>query len=68
MRIQRRAVGEGLNVAGKGSVKALKARANAARTARDAPNERPIYSNEILEELSAAAREALKPTEEPKVS
>ena len=68
MRIQRRGVGEGLNVGGKVSVKALKARANAARAARDAPSEKPIYRKEILEELSAAAREALKATEEPKVS
>jgi len=68
MRIQRRGAGEGLTVVGKVSLKALKARANAVRAARDAPSEKPIYRKEILEELSAAAREALKPTEEPKVS
>ena len=67
MRIQKRGVGEGLTVAGKVSVKALKARADTVRAAPDAPRERPIYRNEILEELSAAAREALKSTEEPKV-
>jgi sRNA-binding carbon storage regulator CsrA len=68
MRIQRRGAGERLTVVGKVSVKALKARANAVRAARDAPSEKPIYRKEILEELSAAAREALEPTEEPKVS
>ena len=67
MRILRRGVGEGLTVAGKVSVKALKAGANTVRAAPDAPSEKPIYRNEILEELSAAAREALKPTEEPEV-
>jgi sRNA-binding carbon storage regulator CsrA len=64
MRIQRRGLGEGLTVAGKVSVKARKARANTVRAAPDAPTEKPIYRNEILEELSAAAREALKSTEE----
>jgi carbon storage regulator CsrA len=67
MRILRRGVGEGLTVAGKVSAKALKARADAVRAAPDAPREKPIYRNEILEELSAAAREALKSTEESKV-
>lgn len=67
MRILRRGVGERLTVAGKASVKALKARANTVRAAPDAPSEEPIYRNKILEQLSAAAREALKPTEEPKV-
>ena len=67
MRIQKRGVGERLTVAGKGSVKALQARADTVRVAPDAPREKPIYRNEILEELSAAAREALKSTEESKV-
>jgi sRNA-binding carbon storage regulator CsrA len=67
MRIQRRRIGEGLTVAGKVSVEAVKSRANTVRAAPDAPSEKPIYSNEILEELSAAAREALKPTEESKI-
>jgi carbon storage regulator CsrA len=67
MRILRRGVGEGLTVAGKVSVKTLKTRADTVRAAPDAPREKPIYRNEILEELSAAAREALKSTEEPKV-
>jgi sRNA-binding carbon storage regulator CsrA len=49
------------------SVKALKARATTVPAAPDAPTEKPIYRHEILEELSAAAREALKSTEEPKV-
>jgi sRNA-binding carbon storage regulator CsrA len=64
MRIQRRGVGEGLTVAGKVSVKALKARATTVPAAPDAPTEKPICRHEILEELSAAAREALKSTEE----
>ncbi len=64
MRILRRGV---LTVAGKASVKALQARADTVRAASDAPGEKPISRNEILEELSAAAREALKSTEEPKV-
>jgi sRNA-binding carbon storage regulator CsrA len=64
MRIQRRGVGEGLT-AGKLSVKAPKARANTVPAAPDAPTEKPIYRHEILEELSAAAREALKSAEEP---
>jgi carbon storage regulator CsrA len=67
MRIIRRGVGEGLAVTGKVSVKALQARVSTVRAAPEAPSERPIYRNEILEELSAAAREALQPTEEPKV-
>jgi sRNA-binding carbon storage regulator CsrA len=67
MRIQRRGVGDGLTVAGKVSVTALKARANSVRAAPDAPSEKPTDRNKILEELSAAAREALKSTEEPKV-
>lgn len=67
MRILRRGVGEGLTVAGKVSVKALKARATTVRAAPGAPSEKPIYPNEILEELSAAAREALKSPEEPKI-
>ena len=67
MRIQKRGVGEGLTVAGKVSAKALKARADTVRAAPDALSEKPIYRNEILEQLSAAAREALKSTEDPKV-
>jgi hypothetical protein len=67
MRIQRRGVGDGLTVAGKVAVNAPKARANSVRAAPDSPSEKPTYCNEILEELSAAAREALKSTEEPKV-
>ncbi len=67
MRILRRGVGEGLTVAGKVSAKALQARADTVGAAPDAPGEKPIYRNEILEELSAAAREALKSTEESKV-
>ena len=67
MRTLRRGVGERLTAAGKVSVKALNARADTDRAAPDAPSEKPIYRNEILEELSAAAREALKPTEGPKV-
>ena len=66
MRIPRRGASERTTVAGKVSVKALEARANAVR-APDAPSDKPIYPNEILEELNAAAREALKPTEESKV-
>lgn len=66
MRIQRRG-GEGLTVTGKVSVKALKDRANTVRSTPDALREKPIYRSEILEELSAAAREALSSTEEPKV-
>jgi carbon storage regulator CsrA len=65
--VLRRGVGEGLTVAGKVSVKALKARANTVRAAPDAPSEEAIYRNEILEELSAAAREALRSPEEPEV-
>jgi sRNA-binding carbon storage regulator CsrA len=68
MRIQRRGAGERLTVVGKVSVKALRARANAVRAARDAPSEKPIDRDEILEELSAAAREALRSIDEPKVS
>ena len=67
MRILRRGVGGGSTVAGNVSAKALKAPANTVRTTPGAPSEKPIYSNEILEELSAAAREALKPTEEPEL-
>jgi sRNA-binding carbon storage regulator CsrA len=67
MRIPRRGVCERLTVAGKVSVKALKARANTVRAAADAPSEEPIYRDEILEKLSAAAREALRSSEEPEV-
>jgi sRNA-binding carbon storage regulator CsrA len=31
-----------------------------ARAAIDKPKDKPVYRNEVLEELSAAAREALK--------
>ena len=65
MRILRRGVGEGSTVAGNVSAKALKARANTVRTTSDAPSEKPTYRTEVLEELSAAAREALRATEEP---
>jgi sRNA-binding carbon storage regulator CsrA len=67
MRILRRGLGERLPVAGKVSVKALQPRVSTVRAAPEAPSEKPIYRNEILEELSAAAREALKPAEEPNV-
>jgi carbon storage regulator CsrA len=61
MRISKRGLGEGLTVAGKVPVKVLKTRGNMFRAAIDAPEDKPIYRSEILEELSAAAREALKP-------
>jgi carbon storage regulator CsrA len=59
MRIIKRGVGEALTVAGNVSVKVLKVRGDRVRVAIDSPVDKPVYRNEVLEELSAAAREAL---------
>ena len=62
MRIIKRGVGETLAVANNVSVKAEKVQGDTVRMApgNEATN-KPIYRNPVLEELSAAAREALKP-------
>jgi carbon storage regulator CsrA len=62
MRIIKRGVGEALTVAGNVSVKVLKVRGDRVRIAIDSPAHKPVYRNEVLEELSAAAREALEPS------
>ena len=59
MRIIKRGVGEGLTIAGNVSVKVLKVRGDCVRVAVDSPAQKPVYRNEVLEALSAAAREAL---------
>jgi carbon storage regulator CsrA len=61
MRILKRGVGETLTVAGNAIVKILKVRGDGVRAASDTPMDKPVYRNEVLEELSAAAREALRP-------
>ncbi len=60
MRIIKRGVGETSNVAGNVSVKMEKIQGDKVRGALDKPKVRPVYRNEVLEELSAAARDALK--------
>jgi carbon storage regulator CsrA len=60
MRIIKRGVGEASRVAGNVSVKVEKVQGDKARAAIDKPRDKPVYRNEVLEELSAAAREALK--------
>ncbi len=60
MRIIKRGVGEALKVAGNVSVKVLQVRGDKVRVAIDSPADKPVYRNEVLEELSAAAREALE--------
>jgi len=60
MRIIKRGVGEALTVAGNVSVKVLKVSGDRVRVAIDSPSDKPVYRNEVLEELSAAAREALE--------
>ena len=61
MRILRRGVGEVLTVAGNVSVKILKVRGDTVRVASTSPNDKPVYRNAALEQLSAAAKEALTP-------
>ena len=60
MRIIKRGVGQALNVASNVSVKMEKVQGDQARAATDKQKDKPVYRNEVLEELSAAAREALK--------
>jgi carbon storage regulator CsrA len=60
MRIIKRGVGEASAVAGNVSVKMEKIQGDKVRAATDKPKDKPVYRNEVLEELSAAAREALK--------
>lgn len=60
MRIIKRGVGEALTVADNVSVKVLKVRGDRVRVAIDSPPDKPVYRNEVLNELSAAAREALE--------
>lgn len=60
MRIIKRGVGETLTVASNVSVKMEKVQGDKHRAAIDKPKDKPVYRNEVLEELSAAAREALK--------
>jgi carbon storage regulator CsrA len=60
MRIIKRGVGDALPVASNVSVKMEKVQGDTPRAAIDKPKDKPVYRNEVLEELSAAAREALK--------
>ena len=60
MRIIKRGVGETSNVAGNVSVKMEKIQGDKVRAAVNKPKVRPVYRNEVLEKLSAAARDALK--------
>ena len=60
MRILKRGVGEAFTVAGDVSVKVLKVRGDMVRVAITSPRGKPVYRNEVLEQLSAAAKEALK--------
>jgi sRNA-binding carbon storage regulator CsrA len=60
MRIIKRGVGQPLNVASNVSVKMEKVQGDKARAATDKQKDKPVYRNTVLEELSAAAREALK--------
>ena len=59
MRIIKRGVGEASKVAGNVSVKMETVQGDRIRATIDKPKGRPVYRNEVLEELSAAAREAL---------
>ena len=65
MRILKRGVGEALTFAGNAFVKVLKVRGDGVKAASDTPKDKPVYRNEVLEELSAAAREALRPPNSP---
>ena len=60
MRIIKRGVGEASTVAGNVSVKMEKIQGDKVRAATRKTENKPVYRNEALEELSAAAREALK--------
>ena len=51
MRIIKRGMGE--------ASKMEKIQGDKVRAATDGPKDKPVYRNEVLEELSAAAREAL---------
>ena len=60
MRIIKRGVGETSKVAANVSVKMERVQGDKARATIAQPKDRPVYRNVVLEELSAAAREALK--------
>ena len=60
MRIIKRGVGEASNVASNVSVKMEQVQGDKPRPTTDKPKDRPVYRNEVLEELSAAARKALQ--------
>jgi sRNA-binding carbon storage regulator CsrA len=60
MRIIKRGVGEASKVASNVSVKMEMVQGDRARATIEQPKDRPVYRNVVLEELSAAAREALK--------
>jgi sRNA-binding carbon storage regulator CsrA len=60
MRIIKRGGGEASKVAGNVSVKMEMVQGDRVRATIGKPKDRPVYRNEVLEELSAAAREALQ--------
>jgi sRNA-binding carbon storage regulator CsrA len=60
MRIIKRGVGEASKVASNVSVTMEMVQGDKARATIGQPKDRPVYRNVVLEELSAAAREALK--------
>ena len=60
MRIIKRGVGKTSKVAGNVSVKMETVQGDRARATIEQPKDRPVYRNAALDELSAAAREALK--------
>ena len=60
MRIFKRSVGEAAIIAHNVSVKILKIRGDMVRVAVETPKDVPVYRKEVLDELSAAAREALE--------
>jgi carbon storage regulator len=61
MRIMTRKVGESIVIDGKVVIKVLTIRGDRVRMAVTNPEHLPVHRDEVIKELSTAAREALNP-------